>query len=191
MLNKILIDSFSKHIHLDINEEEIIEQHLVYKKIKKRQYFLHEHQTAQNSAFVISGCLRSYSIDENGSEHILQFAPEKWWITDMHSFISQGASRLNIDALLDSEIYILSREHQNKLFDLVPKLERYFRIITEKALVSSRQRVLDTLELTAKERYTKFCNVYPGLINSIPQKLIASYIGVTPEFLSKLRAEQF
>jgi CRP-like cAMP-binding protein len=189
MLSKILFDTFSKHIHLNQDEEELILKNLIYKKIKRKQFFLHENQFTKDSAFVISGCLRSYSIDENGFEHILQFAPAKWWITDMYSFISEKESKLNIDALLDTEIYALSREHQIKLFDEVPKLERYFRIITEKALVSSRQRVLDNMELSAKERYYKFCTVYPGLINSIPQKQIASYIGVTPEFLSKLRAE--
>ncbi len=189
MLHSILSNSFAKHIKLNQTEEDKIEGFLKFRKLKKKQFFLHENEYTINSAFVISGCLRSYSIDKNGFEHILQFAPSGWWITDINSFIGQNKSILNVDALLDSEIYFLSRENQLILFDEIPKLERYFRILTENSLVSSRQRVLDNLELSAKDRYIKFCKIYPELINTIPQKQIAAYIGVTPEFLSKLKTE--
>lgn len=182
-----LIDTLQKHIHLSAPEQEILVDFLVFKAIKKRQFLLHESQVAKEVAFVISGCLRSYSIDENGFEHILQFAPEGWWITDMYSFIAEQEGHLNIDALMDAEVYLLSRKNQLILFDRIPALERYFRIVTEKALVSSHQRLVDSLSLTASQRYSNFCNTYPTLIHDLPQKLIASYIGVTPEFLSKLR----
>jgi CRP-like cAMP-binding protein len=185
-----LIDSLQKHIHLSGYEQEIVADFLVLKIIKKRQFLLHEGQVAKEVAFVVSGCLRSYSIDQNGFEHILQFAPAGWWITDMHSFISGQEAHLNIDALMDTEMYLLSRQHQLLLFDQVPALERYFRIVTENSLVGSRQRLVDSLSLTASQRYGNFCNTYPTLIHDLPQKLIASYIGVTPEFLSKLRKER-
>lgn len=183
-----LIASLQKHIDLSEREQEILADFLVFKIIKKRQFLLHEGQIARDVAFVVSGCLRSYSIDQNGFEHILQFAPEGWWITDMHGFISQQPTHLNIDALMDTEVYLLSRENQLILFDKIPKLERYFRIVTENSLVGSRERLIDNLSLTASERYGNFCKTYPTLIHDIPQKLIAAYIGVTPEFLSKLKS---
>lgn len=182
-----LIDSLQKHIDLSRHEQEMLAHFLLVKIIKKKQFLLHEGQVARDVAFVLSGCLRSYSIDQNGFEHILQFAPEGWWITDMYSFISQQPTHLNIDALMDTEAYLLSRENQLQLFDKIPKLERYFRIVTENSLVGSRQRLIDNLSLTASQRYGNFCDTYPTLIHDLPQKLIAAYIGVTPEFLSKLR----
>lgn len=183
-----LIASLQKHINLSERDQEILVEFLVFKIIKKRQFLLHEGQITRDVAFVVSGCLRSYSIDQNGFEHILQFAPEGWWITDMHGFISQQPTHLNIDALMDTEVYLLSRENQLILFDKIPKLERYFRIVTENSLVGSRERLIDNLSLTASERYGNFCKTYPTLIHDIPQKLIAAYIGVTPEFLSKLKS---
>ncbi len=186
---KGLFEGIKRHTSLTPADEEKIAGYLTAKTIRRKQYFLHEGQVAKTAAFVLSGCLRSYSIDENGFEHILQFAPVNWWITDMYSFISQKESYLNINALDDSEVLLLSRRDQLTLFDEVPTLERYFRIITENSLVNSHRRLLDNLSLTAKERYKKFCSVYPTLINTLPQKQIASYIGITPEFLSKVKAE--
>jgi len=106
----------------------------------------------------------------------------------MHSFIAEQPAHLIIDAITDTEILLLSRKDQLNLFEQVPKLERYFRILTENSLVSSRQRNIDFVSLTGKQRYENFCKTYPTLINEIPQKLIAAYIGITPEFLSKIRS---
>ncbi|HMR18366.1 MAG TPA: Crp/Fnr family transcriptional regulator [Sphingobacterium sp.] len=171
-------------------EEQIIKD-LVREKTVLRKQFLHRTgDIAQFSAFVVQGCLRSYTIDRKGFEHILQFAPENWWISDMYSFIKNQPSELNIDALLDTQVLLLSRSCQLSIFDQIPKLERYFRILTENALAASNHRTMDYLSLPAKIRYQKFCDFYPTLIHSIPQKYIASYIGITPEFLSKLRAER-
>ena len=105
----------------------------------------------------------------------------------MYSFVSGKPGTLFVDAVEDTEALLLSREDQLQLFNNIPKFERYFRILTEKSLVSSRQRMMDNLSLTAQERYETFCNYYPTLINALPQKMIASYIGVTPEFLSKMK----
>jgi CRP-like cAMP-binding protein len=105
----------------------------------------------------------------------------------MYSFITQQPGNINIDAIEESDILILSKEKREDLLINIPKFERYFRIIIEKSLVANRQRIIERLSLTAKERYNNFCNTYPTLINQIPQKQIASYIGITPEFLSKIR----
>lgn len=184
---KLILQNISKHISLTKREEDHFCTLLRERQLKKKQFLLEEGDIANHAAFVNSGCLRAYSIDQNGFEHILQFAPVDWWITDMYSFISGKAGNLFIDAVEDSELLLLSRNDQLQLFNDIPKFERYFRVLTEKSLVSSRQRLMDNLSMTAQQRYENFCNYYPTLIFALPQKMIASYIGVTPEFLSKMK----
>jgi CRP-like cAMP-binding protein len=183
----LILKNVSKHIQLTGEEEYFFVSLLKEKKIRRRQFILRENEVCTDSVFVTNGCLRGYTIDQNGFEHILQFAPPDWWIADMYSLITQKPGSLTIDAIEDTDVLLLSRKSQEKLFSDVPKFERFFRIITENSLVSSRQRLLDNLSLTAQQRYELFCHQYPTLIERLPQKLIASYIGVTPEFLSKMR----
>lgn len=189
MHRSLIIQHTQKFIRLDEVEQDYFLSLLQEKKLLRKEFLLHEGDICEHSAFVLSGCLRAYSVDENGVEHILQFAPQNWWITDMFSILSGKPAHLNIDALEDSEILILSKSNQELLYEKVPKFERYFRILIQNSTVASRQRVLDNLELSAKERFAKFCKTYPSLINSLPQKQIAAYIGVTPEFMSKMKAE--
>jgi CRP-like cAMP-binding protein len=189
MHRSLIIQHTQKLISLDEQEQDYFLSLLHEKKLQRKEFLLHEGDVCEHSAFVLSGCLRAYSVDENGVEHILQFAPQNWWITDMFSILSGKPAHLNIDALEDSEILILSKSNQELLYEKVPKFERYFRILIQNSTVASRQRVLDNLELSAKERFAKFCKTYPSLINSLPQKQIAAYIGVTPEFMSKMKAE--
>ena len=189
MDQSIIINHVQKIIQLNEEEQNYLCSLLQEKKIPRKDYLLHENQICDFSAFVVSGCLRAYSIDDNGIEHILQFAPQNWWITDMFSLLSGKVAHLNIDAVEDTEVLLLSKSNQELLYANVPKFERYFRILIQNSTVASRQRVLDNLELSAKDRFAKFCTTYPSLINSIPQKQIAAYIGVTPEFLSKMKAE--
>ena len=191
MKNSLLFKSLQSLVHFSEEEYHLLMEKMIQKKIKRKQFLIHEGQIAKEAAFVVGGCLRSYSIDQNGFEHIMQFAPESWWITDMYSFISQKPAYLTVDAIADSEVLLLKREDQLLLFEEIPSLERYFRILTENSLVNSRKRLMENLSLTAKERYANFCKSYPMLINELPQKLIASYIGVTPEFLSKLRNAEY
>lgn len=189
-----MIEKLIQHINsvtpLTTEEEGIVKGLFKEKIIPRKTFLLRSGEIAQYSAFVVEGCLRSYGIDKNGYEHILQFAPDNWWISDMSSIAKHKSSELNIDALLDTKVLLLQRTCQLSLFDKIPKLERYFRILTENALAASNDRTIDYLTLTAKQRYAKFCNLYPTIINTIPQKSVASYIGITPEFLSKLRAER-
>ncbi len=189
-MHHLVHSSFESHVNLSQTEVDLINPYLKFTKLKRKEILLQEGSTAKSVAFVINGCLKSYSMDENGFEHTLQFAPPGWWITDMYSFIAQRKGNLVIEALKASEVLLLSRQDQLLLFDKVPKLERYFRILTEKSLVSTRQRIIDNLSLTAKQRYNNFCKTYPTLIHELPQKQIAAFIGVTPEFLSKMRNEK-
>ncbi len=186
----LLFHNFSKHISLTKTEEKFISSLLEYKIIKAKDFLVQQGEVSKHSAFVLNGCLRGYTIDSDGTEHVLSFAPTDWWIADMYSLLSQKPGNLNIEAMVDTEVALISKTNQEKMYEKVPKLERFFRIIIEKSLVAYQQRLNDNLSLTAEERYLKFCKVYPQLINEIPQKQIAAYIGVTPEFLSKLRAKQ-
>jgi CRP/FNR family transcriptional regulator, anaerobic regulatory protein len=190
MNTALIIQNINRHIVLTFEEEQHFIALLRQKRLRKRQYLLQEGEVSRQLAFVLSGCLRAYSIDNNGTEHILQFAPAEWWITDMQSLLTQQPATLSIDALEDTDMLLLQKTDQERLYESIPKFERFFRILAEKALVSSRQRLTDTMTLTAAERYQSFCRYYPSLIERLSQKQIAAYIGVTPEFLSKMLKEQ-
>lgn len=185
----LILESVSRHITLTKKESDYFLSLLKEKKLKKKQFLVHENEFNTFTAFVTKGCLRSYSVDRNGFEHIIQFAPPGWWIADIASVLSNQPGKLNIDALEDSEMFLLSRENQLILFEKVPKFERFFRIITENSIAANSHRLIDYMGLSAQERYFTFCNRYPMLMKTLPQKQIASYIGVTPEFLSKIKAE--
>lgn len=183
----LILNAVGKHILLTEEEENYFTSLLQYKKIRKKELHLSEGQICLHSTFVTSGCLRGYTFDKNGQEHVLHFAPSGWWIADMYSFISQKPGNINIEAIEDTEALILSKINQEKLYLKVPKFERFFRIIIENSLVANQQRLLDNLSLTAEERYIKFCKIYPTLVHLLPHKQVASFIGVTPEFFSKMR----
>ena len=184
----LLLNNVSKYIHLDDKERDIFVSHLKPTHIKRKQFTLNEGEICRNSVFVTDGCLRGFTVDKNGIKHVLSFAPPGWWIADMYSLISQKPGILNIEALEDTEAIILSKISQEKLYHEVPKFERFFRILTENSLVANQQRIVDNMSLTAEERYSIFCKRYPTLIDHLPQKQIASYIGVTPEFFSRMRS---
>lgn len=189
MNSTLLLQNVAKHITLSKEEERDFLSLLKERTLRKRQLLVHENEVSQFTAFVTRGCLRSYSIDQNGFEHILQFAPPGWWIADIYSLISRQPGKLNIDALEDSDVLILMRSDHEQLFERIPKFERFFRIIMENSIAASHSRLLDSMGLSAPERYDIFCKRYPTLMQTLPQKQIASYLGVTPEFLSKMKRE--
>jgi CRP-like cAMP-binding protein len=183
----LILNNISGYIRLGDKDKTFFISLLKPMKIKRRQMLLKEGEVCRFSSFVTMGCLRGFSVDENGFEHVLNFAPQNWWIADMYSLITQKPGVLNIEALEDTEILTLSKVNQEELYIKVPVFERFFRIITENSLVTYQQRLLDNLSLTAVERYNNFCKRYPTLVNCLPSKQIAAYIGVTPEFFSKMR----
>ena len=186
MTGNLIIQNIARHITLTKQQEDHFLSILKDKKIRKKQFLSQEGDISKGPAFVIEGILRSYTVDKNGFEHILQFAPPGWWIADMHSLITQQPGSLSIDAIDNSEILLLPKNELDKLYKDIPAFERFFRILAENALVTFQQRLMDNLSLNAKERYENFCRRYPSLIECLPQKQVASYIGVTPEFLSKM-----
>ena len=137
--------------------------------------------------FVEKGLLRSYSVDEKGSEHILQFAPEGWWIADVYSFFTGENSAYNIDAIEDSELLLITNPAIEQLYERVPKFERYFRILTQNNMVAMQKRLTSELSSSAEEKYLKLISAYPNIVARVPQHMIASYLGLTPETLSRIR----
>lgn len=186
MKSELLFQHIEKHIRLLPEEKEYVSNLLQPKKLKRKQFLYQEGETHKFQVFVTEGCLRSYSIDHNGFEHILQFAPPGWWIGDMHSFNTQTPGVLNIDAVDKSEVLLIPKADVDKLYVEIPKFERLFRILAENSIATYQHRMIDSLSLTAMERYDNFCKTYPSLIQRLPQKQVAAYIGVTPEFLSKM-----
>jgi len=185
----LLCTHIEKRVHLTDEEFEICSKFFVPKKIRKKQFLLNEGDVCKNLGFVNSGCLREYTIDSKGSEHIIQFAIEDWWISDPNSFLSGLPSTYNIDALEDSEVLLLEKSAREKLLDSCPKMERFFRILIEANFVATQRRITESLSTSAEERYLKFIKTYPKLIEQVSQNHIASYLGITPQSLSRIRKE--
>lgn len=182
----LLLQSIAKYIQLTTEEENFFLSLLQTKKVKKKQFVFQEGDTNNSVKFVLAGLLRLYSVDKNGYEHIIQFAPVGWWIGDLKSYQAQQPGTLFIDAIEETELIEIPRSAMDQLFEEVPKFERFFRILAENALASYQQRLAANLSLPAKERFACFVEQYPSLLPQLSQKYIASYIGVTPEFLSKM-----
>ncbi len=183
-----ILENIAKHVSLTSDEEALFLSKTETKQLKAKTILLSSGEIAYCTYFVNSGILRSFNINDNIIEHVLHFACEGWWIGDMYSYISEKPGNLFIEVLEDAEVVVISKENHQELYKEIPKLERFFRILAENSLVSHQERLMDNLSLSAEERFEKFCSKYPTLIQKIPQKQIASYIGVTPEFFSKMKA---
>ena len=187
MNTKPLIDYFNKFLPLDDEEMAFVEEVFKERRIKRRQFILQEGDISKFNTFVVEGCFRMYKVDENGKEHNLQFAIENWWIGDIQSFFTNEPSKLYIEAMENSIVLQIKKEDQFKLFVDYPKFNRIFRVLAENAMVSLQRRVLQNISSSAEERYLDFLERYPQLFNRISNIQIASYLGVTPEFLSTIR----
>ncbi|MEP6950794.1 MAG: Crp/Fnr family transcriptional regulator [Ginsengibacter sp.] len=186
---EVFFKKVNEKVNLTSEEEDICKSFLVPKKVRKKQYILQEGDVCKYSAFVEKGALRSYTVDERGHEHIVQFAIEGWWISDMYSFITGEPSVYNIDVLEDAELLLLSNPSQEELLQKVPKFERYQRLLVQGAYIALQRRLVLSLSQSAEEKYTKLTNTYPDIIQRVPQHMIASYLGITPETLSRIRRQ--
>lgn len=184
----LILDNVSKHISLDNEEQEYFTSLLEMQKVKRKAFLVRKGETAKYTYFITKGCLRNYEIDREGVVHIGLFAIEDWWISDLQSFLTQAPSFGFVDAIEETEVLRLSKTNYENLFEKVPKFERFFRIIHQNAFIALKNRLIDNLSLTAEERYLNFINKYPQFNQRIPQKQIAAYLGITPEFLSMLRS---
>jgi CRP/FNR family transcriptional regulator, anaerobic regulatory protein len=182
-----LLEYFSRSFPLDEKEKELIKAKFHSRLFRKKQFVLQEGDVCTQFNFVVRGCLRSYKIDEKGAIHILQFAPENYWINDLGSFHAVKPSVLNIDALEDTVVLQINRDDLISLYEQAPHFDRFFRVLIENGFVRLQERLLQTISSTAEERYQCFLDLYSNLANRLSQVQIASFIGVTPEFLSRLR----
>ena len=156
--------------------------------ISKKSWLLREGEVDEYEAYVVKGCLRKYCIDDDGAEIILQFAIEDWWVGDIASFTMQAPSQVYIQALEDSDLLLIHHDDKEQLFRRLPAFERMFRLMLQRSYVVLQDRFVATLAKLADERYLAFVEKYPGIVQRVPQHYIASYLGITPEFLSRIRA---
>ncbi|HEY9195594.1 MAG TPA: Crp/Fnr family transcriptional regulator [Mucilaginibacter sp.] len=178
----------ARSVNLTSEETALFNEILEYRKVPKKTRLLHAGDICNFEAYVNKGCIREYVIDENGVEVTLQFAVEDWWVSDLTSFQDQSPAHMNIETLEDCELLILTRDSKEHLLTEVPKLERMFRLMLQRHLTVVQKRLFKTISTTAMEKYLEFINRYPNIPQRVPQHYIASYLGISPEFLSKLRA---
>ncbi|AUC85407.1 Crp/Fnr family transcriptional regulator [Polaribacter sp. ALD11] len=182
---------FKKNItrYVEFNDVEIDEifSKLTQKTFSKKDYLLKERQVCKSNYFIISGLVRSFYVDDKGSEKITQFALENWWVTNMESYIKKIPSYVSIQAIEKTTVLIFEKEELDKLFITIPKLERYFRIIIENMLIAIQRRNDIYLQMKSKDRYDDLISNFPAFAQRVPQYMIASYLEITPEYLSELR----
>lgn len=184
---KQLLTYVRKIIDLTEAEEAIFLTKVVHRKYLKGHYVVQQGDVSKHESFVASGCLKSFYVDRDGQEHIVMFAIENWWTGDLGSFISQTEAVYNVQCLEPTHLIQISYENLEALYREIPKFERFFRLIIQRAFVSSEKRIIKNFSLPAKERYLQFRQQYPKIEQRVPLYMIASYLGITKEFLSKIR----
>jgi CRP-like cAMP-binding protein len=188
-LSKIF-DSISRIIALDDKEKDIFVSLVELISIKRNDTLLRQGQRCVYEYFILKGCLRSYYFDENSIEHTTLFAVEGWWTGNLKSFVKNTPSEFNIQALEDSVLIRISKSNMEALYDKIPKLNTYFRILLQNRLIATQDRVSRHLSEAASTRYLQFITMYPDLEQRVPAKHIASYLGITPTYLSRLRKKR-
>jgi len=185
-----LIQHIQRFVSLTEEETHMLGHYFVVKKLNKKDFLLEEEQVCTANYFVAEGCLRLYYLNDKGVESIVQFAIETWWISDYMSLEKQHPSSFYLQAVESSTVVVLEKQVQDELFEKIPKLERYFRIIAQRANAAAQVKIKYISELSGEERYFKFTESFPEFVQRIPQYMLASYLGFTPEFLSKLRSKK-
>jgi CRP-like cAMP-binding protein len=184
---EVFFQSITQKVPFSKDELELIKNYLTPKKLRKKQYLLQEGDVCKFTAFVERGTLRSYTIDEKGAERIMQFALEGWTISDLYSFLTGEAATYNIDALEDAELVLISKSAHEALLKELPKYETYIRLQVTGAYIAMQRRLTSIISLPLEERYASFVAQYPDIVQRVPQHMIASYMGLTPETLSRVR----
>jgi CRP-like cAMP-binding protein len=182
-----ILSNISKHIQLDEQETAFFLSLLKHHVLKKKEMLLRTGEVCRYENFVVKGCLRSYYLDDNGVEHIVMFAIENWWISDLYSLLTQSPARFSIESMEETELLQISKDDLELLYQKVPKFDRLYRILFQNAFIAQENRITQNLSLTGEQRYLEFQQKYPTLEQRVPQKQIAAFLGMTPEFLSMIR----
>jgi CRP-like cAMP-binding protein len=189
MNSKPLLDYIRNHISLTDQEETLLLSKASNRKFLKGQFVVQQGDVCKYESFVVSGCMKTFYQDNEGYEHIVMFAVENWWASDFDSFITNAPATYNIQCLENTELIQFTYENLELLYKEVPKLERLFRIIFQRALAVTEKRIVNNFALPSKDRYLQFRAQYPEIDQRVPQYMIASYLGITKEFLSKIRGQ--
>ena len=184
-----LLSYINGYVELTPDEIDFLTEHTTYRKYLKGQYVVQQGDVCRFESFVLSGCLKKFNIDFDGQEHVVLFATENWWAADLGSFLTQEVADCSVQCIENTEVIQFAYKEMELLYQKIPKLERFFRVITQNAFVASEKRIVRNFSLPAKERYIIFKKMHPQLVERVPRYLIASYLGITKEFLSKIRSE--
>ena len=187
-MHKALLNHIQKFINLNSSEIDIIESRLTISQIKRKDHVLQEGQFCNTMYFIIKGCMRQYIINPKGTEQTLQFGVENWWITDYLSYHNHTPSHFYIQAVETTEVIAIEKSVLESLLDEIPKLEKYFRIVAQKAFGAAQMRIKFLFTMSAEERYHHFNNQQPDFVQRVPQYMLASYLDFSAEFMSKIRA---
>lgn len=184
---QVLFSHIKEKVILTEADKETIQTFFVSKKLRKRQYLLQEGDVCKNLTFIAKGLLRTYNVDEKGDEHMSVFGWEGWWLSDFNSFLTGDPAVFNIDAIEDSELLLISRADYESLTLSVPIMDRYFRILYQNSIVTKERRLMSSITHSAEEKYVQLTQSNPKMIERVPQNLIASYLGIAPETLSRIK----
>jgi len=186
-----MFDNFYNYLSANFSlteaEFELVKQVSIIKRLRRKQYLLQEGDIWHYNAFVSKGLLRTYRVDEKGIEHIIQFSSENWWTGDRQSYHSEEPARYNIDAFENSEVILISKEDFPKLLQQLPALDSFMKELMERSFIALQNRVHSNITFTAEEKYADFVKTHPAMLNRVPQHMIASFLGITPETLSRVR----
>lgn len=182
-----LLQHLKQYIQLTEAEEQIIIDHLTPRTFKRGEFLTKEGEINRYTNYIVSGATRVYYIDQAGQEHVIQLGMKNWWTSDFSSFITQTKGILYTEALEKTEVLSFSYEHLQEVYRQVPAMERFFRLLIQKAYAAFQRRVLESLSMDAEQRYLAFRDMYPDMDQHLSQKHIASYLGMSAEFLSKIK----
>lgn len=185
-----ILGNLGKHISLSEEEKEIFTAAIRVRQLRKRQYILQPGDVMRYECFVTEGCLRQYYVDDKGQEHTMMFAFEDWWTGDMYSFLSGQPSKYHVEAIEDTTLLLIEKNQLEMLYDQIPQLNRFYRLLLQNAYVAMSERINQALSMTAEERYNSFQQRYPHFEQRLSLKHIASYLGITPESLSRIRGQR-
>ncbi len=186
-MHALLMQHINALVPLTKEEETWITEAFHQKTLKRRQFLVQEGDPCRYLSFITNGCLRSYFTNDKGQEYIVQFGIEGWWLNDNESFLFNTPSQFNIEALEATTLLQIDRPGLDMLYQNVPTLERFFRILYQRSFIMLQKRVIATMSQTAEQRYQEFSARYPEIANRVPQYQLAAYLGMTAEFLSKIR----